>query len=147
MTPEVSEPEVEWRAALGAVEAVHGRLHVLVNNAGMGSLGSVEEVTPDAWRQVMAVNIDSVYLGCRAFLLLRRIGIDVALGTAHRLLLLSYCGLDRRNGRWNLRHRHDALGGGLLAHDLKQAQALLVEEDQVAGGAGFEFVEHRVDLE
>ena len=86
-------------------------------------------------------------IGCRAFLLLRRIGIDVALGTAHRLLLLSYCGLDRRNGRWNLRHRHDALGGGLLAHDLKQAQALLVEEDQVAGGAGFEFVEHGVDLE
>jgi NAD(P)-dependent dehydrogenase (short-subunit alcohol dehydrogenase family) len=65
--------EAEWRAALGAVEAAHGRLHVLVNKAGMGSLGSVEEVTPDAWRQVMAVNVDSVYLGCRAFLpLLRR---------------------------------------------------------------------------
>lgn len=65
--------EAEWRAALAAVEAAHGRLHVLVNNAGVGSLGSVEEVTPEAWRQVMAVNVDSVYLGCRVLLpLLRR---------------------------------------------------------------------------
>jgi 3(or 17)beta-hydroxysteroid dehydrogenase len=63
--------EADWTAALGKVEA----LHVLVNNAGMGSLGSVEEVSPDEWRRVMAVNVDSVYLGCRTFLpLLRRSG-------------------------------------------------------------------------
>lgn len=64
--------EVEWKAALRAVEATHGRLHVLVNNAGMGSLGSVEEVSPEDWRRVMTVNVDSVYLGCRTFLPLMR---------------------------------------------------------------------------
>jgi 3(or 17)beta-hydroxysteroid dehydrogenase len=67
--------EADWKAALAAVEAAHGRLDVLVNNAGVGSLGSVEELPPDEWRRVMAVNVDSVYLGCRTLLpLLRRTG-------------------------------------------------------------------------
>jgi NAD(P)-dependent dehydrogenase (short-subunit alcohol dehydrogenase family) len=70
--------EAEWRGALAAVEAAYGGLQVLVNNAGVGSLGSVEEVTPEAWRRVMAVNVESVYLGCRVFLpLLRRTGGSV----------------------------------------------------------------------
>jgi 3(or 17)beta-hydroxysteroid dehydrogenase len=70
--------EADWTAALRAVEVAHGRLHVLVNNAGMGSLGSVEEVSPEQWRRVMAVNVDGVYLGCRTFLpLLRRTGGSV----------------------------------------------------------------------
>lgn len=64
--------EADWSAALRSVEATHGRLHVLVNNAGVGSLGSVEDVTPDDWRRVMAVNVDSVYLGCRTALPLMR---------------------------------------------------------------------------
>jgi NAD(P)-dependent dehydrogenase (short-subunit alcohol dehydrogenase family) len=67
--------EADWQAALQVVEAAHGRLQVLVNNAGVGSFGSVEEVSPAEWRRVMTVNVDSVYLGCRAFLpLLRRSG-------------------------------------------------------------------------
>ena len=38
---------------------------MLVNNAGIWVAGSVEDVTPDAWRRGMSVNLDSVYLGTR----------------------------------------------------------------------------------
>lgn len=45
-----------------------GRIDILINNAGMGSFGHVDQVAPEAWRQVMAVNLDAVYFGVRAAL-------------------------------------------------------------------------------
>lgn len=45
-----------------------GRLDVLVNNAGMGSAGHVDEITTEQWHRVMAVNVDSVFYGVRAAL-------------------------------------------------------------------------------
>ena len=42
-----------------------GRLDVLVNNAGVAILKDVEETTLEEWRDVMAVNLDGVFLGCK----------------------------------------------------------------------------------
>lgn len=55
----------QWRDALALVERTYGGLHVLVNNAGIGSMANVENETLDNWRKVHAVNLDSVYLGCK----------------------------------------------------------------------------------
>lgn len=38
-----------------------GRLDVLVMNAGASAGLSIDEMTPDAWRQVLAVNLDAVF--------------------------------------------------------------------------------------
>ena len=56
------------------VERRHGRLDVLVNNAGIEVLGGVDEIDPHTWDEVMAVNLRGTYLVSRAFLpmLLRR---------------------------------------------------------------------------
>jgi meso-butanediol dehydrogenase/(S,S)-butanediol dehydrogenase/diacetyl reductase len=43
-----------------------GRLDVLVNNAGIGRMGHVTELTPQQWRRTMAVNLDAVFYGSRA---------------------------------------------------------------------------------
>jgi NAD(P)-dependent dehydrogenase (short-subunit alcohol dehydrogenase family) len=49
---------------------------VLVNNAGIEVLGTVAEIEPPTWDEVMAVNLRGTYLVSRAFLpqLLRRAG-------------------------------------------------------------------------
>lgn len=43
-----------------------GHLDVIVNNAGIASFGHVTEITPEHWRKVMAVDLDSVFFGARA---------------------------------------------------------------------------------
>lgn len=55
-----AEPEV--RAAVDAVTARHGRIDVLVNNAGISAIGRFEDHGLDTYRRVMAVN----YLGAVA---------------------------------------------------------------------------------
>ena len=55
-------------AAVAACVARFGGLDVLVNNAGGGRFGRIEEITPEDWRQVHALCLDSVFHGCRAAL-------------------------------------------------------------------------------
>lgn len=61
---DVTCPE-QWAATLKAVETAFGGLHILVNNAGIGTMGSVEETTLEDWRRVHLVDLDSVFLGCK----------------------------------------------------------------------------------
>jgi NAD(P)-dependent dehydrogenase (short-subunit alcohol dehydrogenase family) len=57
--------EEDWKAAMAEVERRHGRLDGLVNNAGVGTPGDVEQTSFAEWRRVMAVNADGVFLGCK----------------------------------------------------------------------------------
>ena len=57
--------ETEWVEALNATERAFGGLHVLVNNAGIGLTKDLEDVTLQEWRQVHAIDIDGVFLGCK----------------------------------------------------------------------------------
>ena len=57
--------EDEWIAVIDAVVAAQGGLDVLVNNAGVGVIASIEDTTLEAWRFVHAVNTEGVFLGCK----------------------------------------------------------------------------------
>jgi NAD(P)-dependent dehydrogenase (short-subunit alcohol dehydrogenase family) len=57
---------VQVDAAFAEVRRALGRVDVLVNNAGIGWLGTVETLTEDEWDHVMAVNVKSVFLCSRA---------------------------------------------------------------------------------
>lgn len=59
--------EADWARAAELVEQRHGALHILVNNAGTDLTGPVETLTLDAWRKIMAINVDGVFLGTRQF--------------------------------------------------------------------------------
>ena len=58
-----SEPE--WAALIAAVRAEHGRLDVLVNNAGVVEFGDPETITAHNYRKIMAVSLDGVVFGTK----------------------------------------------------------------------------------
>jgi 3(or 17)beta-hydroxysteroid dehydrogenase len=67
--------EVQWTAILRSIEDRFGRLDILVNNAGI--LGPMDAATPEStlladWRKIFAVNLESVFLGCRAAIAVMR---------------------------------------------------------------------------
>jgi NAD(P)-dependent dehydrogenase (short-subunit alcohol dehydrogenase family) len=54
--------------ALGAAVAARlGNADVLVNNAGRYDNRSFDELTYEFWRQTMALNLDGMFLACKAF--------------------------------------------------------------------------------
>jgi NAD(P)-dependent dehydrogenase (short-subunit alcohol dehydrogenase family) len=57
--------EAGWQTVLQQVTSDLGGLNILVNNAGIGSIGNVEDETYENWRHVHAVDLDSVFLGCK----------------------------------------------------------------------------------
>ena len=57
--------EADWQRVIEAIGASAGRLDGLVNAAGIAPLGTVEETDYALWRQVMAVNLDGTFLGCK----------------------------------------------------------------------------------
>ena len=54
-----------WKALIAAVMAQHGRLDVLVNNAGVVEPGTIETTTAEDYRFVMAVSADGTFFGCK----------------------------------------------------------------------------------
>jgi 3alpha(or 20beta)-hydroxysteroid dehydrogenase len=65
----------DWDAAVGLAERTHGKLDVVVNNAGITGAASVVECTLEEWQSVIAVNQTGVFLGIqRAVPALRRAG-------------------------------------------------------------------------
>jgi NAD(P)-dependent dehydrogenase (short-subunit alcohol dehydrogenase family) len=50
-----------------AVHDRYGRVDVLVNNAGIASIGPAEDMSAAAWRQVLDVNLTGPFLLCQAF--------------------------------------------------------------------------------
>ncbi|MEC9224522.1 MAG: glucose 1-dehydrogenase [Actinomycetota bacterium] len=57
--------EDEWKAVATSVMEAHGRIDVLVNNAGIGIGGSVLDFELSDWQRQMAINVDGVFLGMK----------------------------------------------------------------------------------
>lgn len=57
--------EAGWRDLIAGVMSEHGRLDVLVNNAGVVEAGTIETATEADYRFVMAVSADGTFFGCK----------------------------------------------------------------------------------
>jgi len=57
--------EADWQRVRDVIVERHGRLHILVNNAGVDLTGAVETLTMESWRRIMDINVDGVFLGVK----------------------------------------------------------------------------------
>lgn len=57
--------EDEWIDVIATVADRHGALHILVNNAGIGIVCSIFEMSLADWRRQQAINLDGVFLGVK----------------------------------------------------------------------------------
>ena len=55
----------QWQQIIDETVSRFGKLDVLVNNAGIGGRGGLEDMTEDEWDEVMAVNAKGVFLGTK----------------------------------------------------------------------------------
>ena len=70
--------EPQWNHVMAQVEKTQGALHILVNNAGIVSLQkntNPENTGFEDWKKIQSINVDGVFLGCRAAIpVIRRAG-------------------------------------------------------------------------
>ena len=65
--------EAAWADAVTGIDRAHGRLDILINNAGISPHDTIEDLDLDTWRHIHGVVAESVALGCKHGLgLLRR---------------------------------------------------------------------------
>jgi NAD(P)-dependent dehydrogenase (short-subunit alcohol dehydrogenase family) len=57
--------EYAWQQTIEVIRKKLDRLDILINNADIESIGSVEDETYENWRHVHAIDLDSVLLGCK----------------------------------------------------------------------------------
>ncbi len=63
--PQDVRDEAGWQRLIGRVMQDHGRLDVLVNNAGVAEPGTIETTSAETYRLVMAVSVDGTFFGCK----------------------------------------------------------------------------------
>lgn len=58
--------ESDWDRVVAEVVSEHGKLNILVNNAGIGDNEPIEVTSKDTWDKVVAITQTSVFLGSKA---------------------------------------------------------------------------------
>ncbi len=75
--------EDAWQAARAQVEQDFGHLDILVNNVGGDLTGKVQDLELQAWRRLMTLNVDTVFLGTKTFQpLLAKAGASTPYGSS-----------------------------------------------------------------
>lgn len=81
--------EQQWKELMQDIGRHHGRLDVLVNNAGITTVGNIETLSLELLKREFAINVDSVFLGCQNVIgLMKGVGgsiINIASGCSKKV--------------------------------------------------------------
>ncbi len=55
----------DWKNAVDFIKTEFGGVNILVNNAGIMAVGTIEDEDYDQWKRVHNIDLDSVFLGCK----------------------------------------------------------------------------------
>ena len=58
--------EADWDRVVADIVARHGRLDILINNAGIAAMARLVNATTDDWNRTIAINQTGVFFGIRA---------------------------------------------------------------------------------
>lgn len=111
----------DWEAAVADAEAAFGTVNALVNNAGILSLGSVQDCAPEEFRRVIDVNLIGVFLGIHAVApALGKAGGGVIVNTSSTAGLQGYAGLAAYvSSKWGVRGLTKAAALDLAADGIR----------------------------
>lgn len=82
----------QWDSAAAQVASRHGRLDILVHNAGISPVEKFETMTLDGFRATMAVNVEGVVLGTQKMLPLLKASGPARRGGASVIMVSSVAG-------------------------------------------------------
>ena len=57
--------EDEWKNVIETTLETYGKLHILANSAGIGLVGTVEDVTLEDWKNLIDINLNGTFLGTK----------------------------------------------------------------------------------
>ena len=57
--------EADWQRCVAAAEEAFGKVHIVVNNAGISYTETIAETTLESWNKTIAVNQTGVFLGMK----------------------------------------------------------------------------------
>ena len=99
--------EEDWVRVMDQALTAFGRLDVVVNNAGIGPTGTIENTSFADYRKLMSINLDGVFLGTQY-------GIAALKKSESRGSIINLCSIEGLVGDPNLAAYNASKGGVLL---------------------------------
>jgi len=93
-----------WQSVLDHVSSQYGRLHVLVNNAGVIGRSGVQSVPMEEWQRVIAINLTGPMLGIQTMApLIRASGGGSIVNVSSTAGLIGHPGVAYTASKWGVR--------------------------------------------
>lgn len=100
---DVTDP-LSWDKVVKSIKRAHGKLHVLVNNAGVVSRSNFQAISMQEWDRVLAINLTGPMLGCKATApLIRDSGGGSIVNISSTAGLVGHPGVAYAASKWGLR--------------------------------------------